>query len=643
MIGHAKLYDSISSALLPDLDLPVDEWSDQFMVIPKSSGSNEYGQYRTQRTPHAREVMKALSDDHPCKRVICMVSSQMFKTQVALNWFGSTVHQSPANFLWLMPTGTLQKRIAGRIDKTIAAVPVLRELVANPKSRDAKNNLDIKEYVGGSLFIATAGSAANLSELPARRVAIDEVDRCEENVEGEGDPIKLAESRQTTFKHNRKSYYYSSPTIDGESRIAELFESGTKRRALAECVHCGHAQELIFEKLVKSDDGEALYPCESCGGMHKESDKNKMFAKGLWSGEDNGEETQSFTANSMYLPYGWLSWSDLMSEYDLAKEMLDRGNDASMIVFYNTRLARAWKRNIQVVSYQALIDRAENYKLRLAPMHVLFVTAAVDTQDNRLEVQIVGWGRNMTATILDYVVIPGDPANEEVWDRLTDLINSGIEHESGLVLVIEATGIDVGGHRMDAVKHYVRSRRIRNPIALKGATTLYGPTITKGTPQDVKWNGVLDKKGVILHSVNTVEIKLKIFSYLANDSEKEPEKRMIRFTKDLPPEYFPGLISEVYDKKTKRFEPKHKGIRNEPLDTLTYSYAIIQHNSIRAHRKTEKDWKAYEFRFNNIQRETKTLSEITPEIKKVVEKAPAPALQRRGKSMMGSLRDRLRR
>lgn len=643
MIGYPKLYEIISAALLPDLDLPVDEWSDRFMIIPKSTGSNEYGPYRTQRTPHAREVMKALSDDHPCKRVICMVSSQMFKTQVALNWFGSTVHQSPANFLWLMPTGTLQKRIAGRIDKTIEAVPVLRELVANPKSRDAKNNLDIKEYIGGSLFIATAGSAANLSELPARRVAIDEVDRCEENVEGEGDPIKLAESRQTTFKHNRKSYYYSSPTIDGESRIAELFESGTKRRALAECVHCGHAQELIFEKLVKSDDGEALYPCESCGGMHKESDKNKMFAKGLWSGEDNGEETQSFTANSMYLPYGWLSWSDLMSEYNLAKEKLDQGNDAMMIVFYNTRLARTWKRTIQVVTYQALLDRAEHYKLRLAPMHVLFVTAAVDTQDNRLEVQIVGWGRNMSATILDYVVLHGDPANDDVWDRLTDLINSGIEHESGLTLQIIATGIDVGGHRGEAVKHYVRSKRIRSPIALIGATKLNSPTITKGSLQDVTWKGVSDKKGVLLHSVGTIEIKHMIFSRLHTDAEKDTEKRMIRFTKDLTPDYFGGLISESYDKNKRRYVKKHEGIRNEPLDTLTYAFATLYHSSIRAHRYTEKDWKALEYRFNNIQRETQTLSEITPEIKKVVEKAPDPALQRRGKSMMGSLRDRLRR
>lgn len=591
MIGYQNLYDTLSRGLEPDLNLSVDTWSDRFMVIPKSSGSQEYGAYRTQRTPYARAVMQALSDDHPCKRVVCMVSSQQFKTQVALNWFGCTVHQSPSNFLWLMPTGTLAKRIAGRIDKTIAAVPVLRDLVAKPNSRDAKNNLDIKEYIGGSLFIATAGSAANLSELPARRVAIDEVDRCEENVGGEGDPIKLAESRQTTFKHNRKSYYYSSPTIDGESRIAELFESGTKRKALAECVHCGHAQELIFEKLIMTDDGLAMYPCSECGGMHQESDKTKMFVKGLWSEAIGGDgETESFCANSMFLPYGWLSWHDLMREHVAAQEKLDAGNDAMMVVFYNTRLARTWKRTVQLVDHQSLINRAEPYSLRTAPYGVLFIDAGVDVQDNRLAVQIIGWGRNLKAWVLDYVELPGDPANPQVWEDLTKLINAGILHQSGKVMPIIATAIDIGGHRGEAVKSYVRAKKIRCPIAVFGSTRFNAQPLSKGSMQDVTWKGVTDKKGAIIHAVGTVEIKHEIFSRLVNDSEREPDNRMVRFTQELTPEYFGGLISESYNRVKKRYEKKHQGIRNEPLDTFVYAYAALHHQSIRAHRYNDKDY-----------------------------------------------------
>ena len=82
MLGYQSLYDKLSEGLTPDLNLDVDEWADRFQVIPKSSGSQEYGPYRTSRTPHARMIMKCLSDDHSCKTVVAMVASQMMKTQI---------------------------------------------------------------------------------------------------------------------------------------------------------------------------------------------------------------------------------------------------------------------------------------------------------------------------------------------------------------------------------------------------------------------------------------------------------------------------------------------------------------------------------------------------------------------------------
>ena len=349
-----------------------------------------------------------------------------------------------------------------------------------------------------------------------------------------------------------------------------------------------------------TDDGVAMYPCAECGGMHKESDKTKMFENGLWSvpvtGTDN--EIESFTANSMYLPYGWLSWSDLMKEYDAAKAQLDAGNDAMMIVFYNTRLARTWKRSVQAVSFDVLKGRAEDIPLRIAPYGVLMITAGVDTQDNRLAVQIVGWGRNLKAIPLDYVELMGDPAEADVWNQLTELLNRKIQHESGSELPIVATLIDTGGHRGEAVKNYVRSKRIKCAIAGFGATKIDAQPLSKGSLQDVNWKGVYDKKGVMIHAVGTVEIKHVIFSRLAKDSEKAPEDRMIRFSNEFDDSYFAGIVSESYDRKKKRYEKK-PGVRNEPLDTLVYAYAALHHSSIRAHRYTEKDWEILEQKINS--------------------------------------------
>ena len=604
MIGYSKLYESIALGLKPNKNLTVDLWSDQNMIIPKSTGSREYGQYRTERTPHAREIMRCLSDSHPCRRVIAMVASQMFKTQICLNWLGTIIDQSPSNFILSMPTGKLQKRIGLRIDKVVHDVPVLREKVAKPKSRDAMNNQDIKEFIGGSLFIVTSGSSANLSEVPAKYAACDEVDRGDED--HEGSRVKLIEARQTSFGEDAKSYYYSSPTIDGESEIDDLFKTGTQREALAVCVHCHTPQVLIFENLIHDKKYGAMYPCIKCGGMHFEQNKTKMFQEGLWTDAVQESENESFTASGLFLPYGWKSWDSLLEDHRSAQSLMDKGDDSEMVVFFNTRLARTWKRNVQTVSFEALKERAEGYQLRLCPYGVLLLTAGVDTQDNRLAVQIVGWGRDLKAWVIDYVELPGDPAEDAVWNSLSDLLNTKIEHESGAQLKVIATAIDTGGHRGEAVKNFVRSKRIQCPIAIHGAVKVNAQPLSKGSMQDVNWKGVLDKQGVMLHSVGTIEIKHYLFSRIQKDAGKDDQQITLHFSDQLSDEYFAGIISETYNKDKRRYEKK-PGVRNESLDTLVYAYSALHHSTIRAHRFQESDWKRLE---KNIQ-EKKTINGLS--------------------------------
>lgn len=588
MIGYPKLYESLSTGLRPDPNLWVDEWSDKNMVIPKSSGSREYGDYRTDRTPHAREIMRCLSDNHPCRRVIAKVASQMFKTQICINWLGTVIDQSPSNFILSMPTGKLQKRIGLRIDKVIAAVPKLTSKVAKPKSRDATNNQDIKEYVGGALFIVSSGSSANLSEVPAKYAACDEVDRGSDD--HEGSRVKLIEGRQTSFGEDAKSYYYSSPTIDGESEISDLYDSGTQREALAVCIHCKTPQTLVFENLVLDEKHGAMYPCISCGGVHFEHDKKAMFADGVWSDAIQESENESFTASGLFLPYGWKSWDSLMQDYKSAQDLMDKGNDSEMVVFYNTKLARTWNRKSQDTSAESLRDRAEPYRLRIAPRDVLLITAGVDTQDNRLAVQIVGWGRYLESWPLDYVELHGDPINADVWDSLTELLNTKIQHVDGHELSISGTAIDIGGHRTNAVKNYVRMKRIRRCMAIFGSTQVRADVLGKGVAKDIKWGGKVDKRGVIVHSVGTIEIKNKLFAHISDDATKDPKDRKIHFSEYFEDSYFAGIVSEARDRKTGKYEKIVDWIRNEPLDTLVYAYAALHHEDIRAHLYTDKDW-----------------------------------------------------
>ena len=278
--------------LHPDPDLWVDEWADEYMRIPRSVGAAEPGQYRTSRTPYAREPMRCLSPAHPCKRVVTMVASQLMKTQIALNWIGALIHMSPSNILTLLPTLKLASRVSSRISKTIDATPVLRERVAAPRSRDAKNTQDTKEFEGGTLYAVTAGSAANLAELAARFIYGDEIDRWEVDVGNEGDPVKLAEIRGSTFGRKAKFYFSSSPTLKGASRIADLFAMSDQRYYYVPCPHCQHMQVLEWENLKYTEDySQIQYLCNGpeCGALIDEHHKGEMLARGEWRSHAEGD------------------------------------------------------------------------------------------------------------------------------------------------------------------------------------------------------------------------------------------------------------------------------------------------------------------------------------------------------------------
>jgi phage terminase large subunit GpA-like protein len=604
--GYYIATDAVARGLEPDPDMPMDEWADKHMIVPKETGASEPGPYRTTRTPHARMVMRWLSASHPCKRVVVKGASQMLKTQVALNFLGERVHQRPKNFLWLVPTGKLHKRAVARIDKVIRAVDVLRERFAKPTSRGAKNNNDIKEYPGGALYLATAGAAANLSELSATYLVYDEIDRSDENVDGEGDPKELGETRLTSHEKDRKAYYPSSPTIEGESAIQELYDSGTQRVALAECVACGHAQPLEFFKedgtprLHRSEDGKrAMYPCSECGYLHEEGDKPRMFARGLWSeGVPGDGETESAEISAMFLPYGWLPWIGLLKQYDKAKSRLEEGDDTLMITFYNTRLAKCWARTKETTRYDALMNRAEEYRLGTVPARASILTAAIDVQTYRLEFLVMGWGPGMESWVVDYQIIHGSPADAETWQKADALLAGRYRHASGAWMNITGGFVDSGGSNTQDVYNFTGPLRRRKIFAVKGHSRPNRPIISaRPTFVDYNSRGRVEHRGGELWFVGPDTAK----DYLQARWNKASGPGSIHFAGGvgeqregaLPESFYKGLVAEYRTSKFKRgrrvsvWEQK-KAEPNEPLDLVVYNLGVA--HQLGLHKKTEDGW-----------------------------------------------------
>ena len=471
----AEVYrEAYFRGLRPDPSLWVDEWADEYMRIPRDTGAAEPGKYRTVRTPYAREPMRCLSPAHPCKRVVTMVASQLMKTQIALNWIGALIHMVPSNILTLLPSLGLAKRVSSRIGKTIKATPVLRERVAASRSRDSRNTMDTKEFEGGSLYVTTAGSAANLAELSARYVYGDEIDRWEVDVGEEGDPIELAETRGSTFGRNAKFYFSSSPTIKGASRIDDLFEGSDQRYYYVPCPTCGHMQTLEWERLHYSQDFNVVhYECvgPDCDVLIEEHHKGDMLARGEWRAHAKGDgETVGFHLNALYSPLGWTGWKSLAKQFEKAKKAQSKGDLEPMQVFYNTRLAKVWDSAQEQTKASVLIERArrEGFSLGAMPAAVMMITGAVDVQADRLEFMAMGWGVGMERWVIDHRVIAGDPSDERTWAVLDELLKERYRHPCGVGLGILAVAVDSGGHHTDEVYQFCRVRRWRNIFAIKG-------------------------------------------------------------------------------------------------------------------------------------------------------------------------------
>lgn len=604
--GFAAYLSGFQRGLRPDSAMWVDEWADAHMRIPRGNGA-EHGKYSTRRTPYAREPQRCLSPQHPCKRVVAKVASQLFKTQVGLNWLCASIHQAPANMLALLPTDKIAKRVSNRISKTIDDVPVLRDRVAAPRSRDSRNTVDTKEFEAGTLYIATAGSAANLAEVPARYIYGDEVDRWDVSVDGEGSPIELAENRASTFGRNAKFYYSSSPTEEDTSLIDELFKKSDQRHYYVPCPHCGHMHTLEWENVYPryadmAPDEEvtvAWMACPGCGGVYDESHKTAMLEAGEWRAHAKGDgETVGFTLSQLYAPIGWTSWLALLKKFVSAKRKMERGDTEPMQVFYNTRLARTWDSARERVKADLVRAAAEDYPLGIAPAGALVLTAAVDTQGNRLECKIMGWAPGLERWVIAYHVVQGDPASISTWNELDVILKAPVPHAGGRQMIIRAVAIDTGGGYTQEVYDFCRARRRRlingvdqRVLAVKGASKPGRPVIaSRPSKVDLNLHGRYERLGVELWMIGTDTAKDWISNRMLLTA---PGPGAVHYSRDLPDEYFAGLTSEhkktVYVKGHKRVEWwKAKGDANEPFDLMVYNLAMAHHLDL--HRKPPEWW-----------------------------------------------------
>lgn len=579
------------------LPLSVSEWADANRILSET-GSAEPGRWKTSRTPYLREIMDHLSEDSPTHVVPFMKCSQFGGTEAGSNWLGYIMDHAKGPCAVIMPTEkSLNDWMSQKFDPMAQSTPAVAAVLRGRSNRSSDNNAQRKRFTGGILYAKTAGSTAELKSTSLRYAIADEVDEYDWQTL-QGDPLGLLEARLTTF-HDGKLFIPSSPTMTEASRIEQLFLAGDQRRYHVPCPHCDELQTLKWANLrwIRNPQNETLvtsvwYVCEHCGSEIDERHKVTMLpeighgGRARWiPGIDTPRPHPSWHINALYAPLGLgRTWKQLAEQWLEAQ-----GQPEKLMVFVNTRLGESYANRSKEVKPHVLQNRAEPYALRSLPPGCLLLTAAVDTQDDRLEIQILGHGKGGVVWTIDYAVIEGNPSGEQVWLSLQAYLEQPLRNAFGRDLRVECTAIDSGGHHTHTVYEFVRRSSLRRCIAIKGSNTPSRQILGRPTAQDVNFRGRTAKRGVHLYLVGTDTAKDLLFARLMDDADKPPEKRKIRFSEGLDTGYYNQLTAETYNPRAKRWELK-KGRRNEALDTWVYALAASHHPELQVHKWSAAQW-----------------------------------------------------
>ncbi|WGL97920.1 phage terminase large subunit family protein [Arsenophonus sp. aPb] len=621
-----RLLASVRKGWTPPPRISVPAWADRYRKLAKEAGSTS-GSWQTDTVEVARGPMLSVTESG-VHTITVMCCTQLMKTALLENIFGYFSHLDPCPILLLQPKEDAAEQFSKeRITPLIRVTPVLRKIVGASKQKTSKETLLYKSFPGGFLALAGAGSPDNLARRPIRVLLADEVDKYP--ITREGDPITLAEERTATFGLNWLSVRACSPTVEDESRIASSYQESDQRRASLACPHCGHRQFPDFFKHVhwpkvgeKHQTHLALIYCESCGSGWSEGERLRALRTIRWhqtkpfeccgsrhsplndydQAWHNNDETAvdnvwqwseserhavyrarcpecgkygvdnihaGYQASKLFSPWQKDKPSDIAGKYLKAK-----GDPDKELAWWNTQMGLPHRPNYgKKLPIDALLARREVYDAEI-PMGVAVLTAGIDTQNDRLEIEVVGWGKDEESWSIAFDVIEGDLETAEPWARLDVYLKQIWRRADGRGFTIMAACHDSGGNHTQKVYEFAKERLGRRIWAIKGESATGGKRSPiwpnkRPTPKNRS-----QFKPIII-GVNSAKDSIRSRLHIA-----ESGPGYMHFPVDRDMGYFSQLTAErliMKEAAGQRYSVWElpAGKANEALDCRVYAYAAL--------------------------------------------------------------------
>lgn len=496
--------------------------------------------------------------------------------------------------IWQPVDGDATEFKKDEINPALRDVKALRSqmLARDPEQKSKHNTEDRVAFEGATLYVRGAKAAKNFRRLTLDFAMLDEYSAWEADIDGEGSGDSLASVRVTASPYPKRILGSTPKEAGADLTERTLGDARLVFHRELPCPECGEFHRLEW-KHFHYDKGDPLktarFECPWCTHAYTYRDFAEMDERGRWATDAGeyidewGECILSETGERIEWPghvgfFIWAAHSYIQSWGRLAElwveandEMRRTGDNRKLKTFVNTQLAETWRDVQQQITADQLYARRELYPAEV-PSEALVLTAGVDTQDDRLELEIVGWGANGESWGVAYKVLHGDPADPDVWEQLDQELGRKYLHESGSPMQIVAACVDSGGHRTRHVYEYCRTRHARRVYCIKGQGG-EGVPVHKA-PSKIKVRGSLT---VNLYSIGVDSLKAGWITAL----QRQPgQNGYVHIPEHYSLEWCEQALGEAFVNKFERGRQTRKWVklraRVEALDCRNYAKAAVE-------------------------------------------------------------------
>lgn len=558
---------SAFAALQP---MTLEEWASEHFYL---SAESSYVEQRWRAWPYQRAIMACISNDD-IREIDWPKSARTGNTKIMLAsicYFAA--HKRRNQAMWQPTDDDRTEFVKTELDPAIRDIPAMQRVFPSYMARHKDNTLQQKTFLGSITHLRGGKSAKNYRRISIDVGYLDEIDAFDRDVESEGDPFALAEKRVegATFP---KMIVGSTPKTRGFSLIEDRTALAKARfEFVIPCPECGDFHPITWGGKLDSHgfkwqivDGvpapeSVRHLCPHCGALITQGDYLRTYHAGHYRSDDGvilldhaGHFTDSDGLTvpapthiafvgvwTAYSPAS--SWPKIVEDFLAASDRMKRGDLSLMKSFTNTTLGRSWEESLEKTDVETIQSRAEDYRLRTVPDGAVLLLAAVDTQDDRLECTVRGYGRGCETWTICHEVLYGKPSDDAVWRDLEDLIfETDFETSSGATMRVHATAVDSGGHFTQAVYAFAKKHSRRRVFAVKGASGQEKHIKNGAQKVDIDWRGRLEKRGLILWLVGTNLAKDLLHSRMAL---QHPGPGYMHHSRALPDEWFAQLTGEA--------------------------------------------------------------------------------------------------